>query len=165
MTLKNINLKVPEAEHARMTAVAESEFIPLTSLLRRLFAQYEQARTSQHPARAQPKLNKRDQAFEEYHTLMDSLPETWSESEYRRVRSTIEGLRVAGGNIAHIEMPMPRAMVDWKNSTASGGLDPKYAKWTLEQLRTEVQTNYNQSARHFLTIKEQEAELGMSFDE
>lgn len=140
MTLKNINLKVPEAEHARMTAVAESEFIPLTSLLRRLFAQYEQSKNGQNsPAANAPKKSKRDQAFEDYHTLMGNLPSVWNEAQYQRIRSTIESLRVAGGNVPHTEMPLPRAMVNWKNASQGYGGIELYDGMSHEQLASMLQ--------------------------
>jgi len=162
--MKYVNLRLPDDEHARMMAAADREFIPLTALLRKLFAEHERSKAVA-PSVAAPKINKRDQAVLDYHDLMDDLPTVWSDAEYRRVRSAIEGLRVAGGNIPHTEMPLPRAMVDWRNVMHGGGLDPKYAGWTADQLRAELQLGYNASAQHFLTLRDQEDELGHLFDE
>jgi hypothetical protein len=63
---KNINLKVPVAEHARMVAAAKRELLPLTALLRRLFAAYERNTPAIAPKTrldiAPPKLKPKERA-------------------------------------------------------------------------------------------------------
>jgi len=135
--MKYVNLRLPDDEHARMVAAAEHEFVPVTALLRKLFAEYERQTLNTQAQRSQPaptKINKRDQAFEEYHTLMADLPSSWTEPEYQRVRSTIESLRVQGGNIPHTDMPLPRSMVAWKNAQQGAAGFEQYEGMTHEQI-------------------------------
>jgi hypothetical protein len=61
MNFKNVTLKVPLEEHARMVDAAKREFIPLTALLRRLFDDYDrgdvrmaQTKKPARPPRTQP---------------------------------------------------------------------------------------------------------------
>lgn len=113
--MKNINLKVPEAEHARMVAVASAEFIPLTSLLRRLFDQY--AKSLEPQQRVYTHINKRDKALGEYAALINRLAQTLTYEQAISARDAIMALRLDGGNIPHNEMPLPQSVVDAINRT------------------------------------------------
>ena len=113
--MKNINLKVPEAEHARMVAVAAAEFIPLTSLLRRLFDQY--AKSKEPQPRVYTHVNKRDKALCDYAALINGLAQTLTYEQAVSTRETIVALRLDGGNIPHNEMPLPQSVVDAINKS------------------------------------------------
>ena len=113
--MKNINLKVPEAEHARMVSVASAEFIPLTSLLRRLFDQYSKSLEPQQ--RVYTHVNKRDKALGDYAALINGLSPTLEYEQAIFARETIMALRVDGGNIPHNEMPLPQSVVDAINKS------------------------------------------------
>lgn len=113
--MKNINLKVPEAEHARMVAVAAAEFIPLTSLLRRLFDQYAKSKEPQQ--RVYTHVNKRDKALGDYAALTNGLAQTLTYEQAVSAREAIVALRLDGGNIPHNEMPLPQSVVDAINKS------------------------------------------------
>lgn len=113
--MKNINLKVPDDEHARMVAVAAAEFIPLTSLLRRLFSQY--AKSLEPQQRVYTHINKRDKVMADYAELCAALPKTPTYQQATAARESIMALRVDGGNIPHTDMPLPQSVVDAINRT------------------------------------------------
>ncbi len=156
--MKQIALRLSDTDHARLQQAAAVARMSMANYLMRLFDM------SVDTGKQTRNANKREQAFDSYHALMDSIPSSWNESEYQRVRSHIEALRVAGGNLSVAEMPLPKAMVEWKNRS----IDPehaKYATWALEELEVECAINWSQPAQHYLTIRQQERELGRPLGE
>lgn len=91
----------------------------MANYLLRLFDKHMAA--AKAPAKAPPKLSRREQAFADYRDLLDNLPEEWTDAGFDRTRAAINALRVAGGNISHIDMPLPPDMVDWKNEQVMPG--------------------------------------------
>ena len=132
--MKTITLRLSDTDHQRLSEAASKQRMPMTSYLLRLFDIHMENVAASTAAHAAPKLNRRDQAFAEYRALMDNLPTTWSEGEYQRVWSAVESMRTAGGNASHTEMPMPRAMVNWKNASQGFGGIEQYEGMTHEQL-------------------------------
>ncbi|WP_396190053.1 hypothetical protein [Flavobacterium sp.] len=155
--MKYVNLRLQDDEHARMVAMAESKFMPVTSMLRMLFADHEAKSRAQHSSAPAPKMNKRDQAFAEYHNLMANLPAQWTKELFDSTRKAINELRTQGGNIHHTDMPLPESMVKWNNAQHPNAADPKYASWSIEQLKAEVDATGNSSAQAYLTFKLQRA--------
>jgi hypothetical protein len=48
-------------------------------------------------------------------------------------------------------------MVKWNNAQHPNAADPKYASWSIEQLKAEVDATGNSSAQAYLTFKLQRA--------
>jgi hypothetical protein len=180
MTTKNINLKVPEAEHARMVALAEQEFMPLTSLLRRCFAEFERSKAPPPPAKpATPKLNKREQAFAKYVELLEDLPDEVPTEEAQRTLEYIKRLRAEGGNIHHEEMPIPQQVLHAVNMAVmismgksreeaerSLAVQSRYESMTLPELYEDQRIHgYNAARQHIITAKEQLASGELKLDE
>lgn len=132
--MKTLTLRISETDHARLLTEATKERMPMANYLMRLFDKHMDAKAQHSPAPAAPKLNKRDQAFDDYRELMDNLPSAWTEPEYQRVRSTIENLRIQGGNIPNTEMPLPASLVAWKNAQQGAAGLENYAGMTHEQI-------------------------------
>jgi hypothetical protein len=85
--MKYVNLRLPDDEHARMMAAAEREFVPLTALLRKLFAQHEQS-TAEIAAPVKPrKENAIDRANAAYAELCESMD--WDDLYSRRDESSV----------------------------------------------------------------------------
>jgi hypothetical protein len=118
--VKTLTLRISDAEHARLKARADLELLPVATLLRRLFQQYDQDAA---PKASKPKLSKREQAFAEYHEYMETLPtdcRQWDQKLLDQCISQVHAWRVQGGNIPVDDMPVPEALKRW--SEAQHGL-------------------------------------------
>ncbi len=158
--MKYVNLRLQDAEHARMVAAADAKFMPLTSMLRMVFAEYEAKQKAQQPSAPAQKIGKRDQAFLDYKEIMDNLPTNWTSELFDSTFTSIEALRIRGGNLSHTEMPMPRAMITWGNARYGfHGSLPEYK--TPEEDAAEIAAK----AVRLAADDDIEAELGITFDD
>jgi hypothetical protein len=156
MSIKNINIKLPADEHARMVEAAKRELTSLSSLLRRCFAEHERGGSHVHKPHtqpqqpAEPKLNKREQAFEKWKVLCTQAHENMTLDETQAMIAEVKRLKAEGGNITTAEMPIPKAcLLSHSANISSGNLK------TREQALAEARAEYGVSDKHKNTSLEE----------
>lgn len=112
--MKPINLRLPDDEYLAIAEAAKAESLPMTTLLRRVFREYNAARLeSLNRAKVLAPQSLRAQALERYRDLVARAPavDTVTPTECKAFFDEIVALRAETG-LSPKDTPLPRQLLD-----------------------------------------------------
>jgi hypothetical protein len=150
--MKTLTVRLTDDEHARLKADADRLRMAMAPYLLSLWDAGAHSPHTQPQQPAEPKLNKREQAFEKWNVLCTKSHRNMTEAEADAMIAEVRRLRVEGGFISHLDMPMPRDCTYSKNVAfhmgrgktraeaeavvvADGAVSDKHKNTSLEELR------------------------------